>query len=373
MNITKKKSVKKRASKAIVTQDNRFIYAKYDMNANEMKFFMWIVAQLNSYKQERQTPLFSTIPLSEIFEIWQWKDDRVDYSYCAKIVDSMAKKVYIEDFKLLDEKTMKEKRIRQAMPLFKFIRYEEGQSYISYELNDSLAEYLLDLERDFTQLKFNDIQQMKSAYSIRIYNMLICELKQNRQSLKISLAVLQNILEVPKSFYEWFDFKRFVLDQAKKDINGKSNLVLLDIKTFKTGRKITELEFVFDYKNNNKRIERDNDKKKSYNLALTKHLSEFVGKRMVFEKYPELGKLVFDGWLWENDEQKRVIALMRIEKSDKPMKFLVKDFKSIQELKNAQNKADELFYTSDENIEKLRQIKADLSTGDLFTGLYKKI
>lgn len=371
MNITKKKSVKKRASKAIVTQDNRFIYAKYDMNANEMKFFMWIVAQLNS--QREQLFQFCEIPLSEIFEIFENQPNSHNYTYIRNLCDSMLKKTYIEDFKLLDETTMKEVSVYQGYTLFKSIRYQEGQGFITYQLNDSLAEYLLDLKRDFTQLKFSDIQQMKSAYSIRIYNMLICELKQNRQSLKMSLAVLQNILEVPKSLLDWQGFQRRVLDQAKKDINGKSNLVLLDIKTFKTGRKITELEFVFDYKNNNKRIERDNDKKKSYNLALTKHLSEFVGKRMVFEKYPEFGKLVFDGWLWENDEQKRVVALMRIEKSDKPIKFLVKDFKSIQELKKAINKADELFYTSDENIEKLRQIKADLSTGDLFKGLYKKI
>ncbi|WP_236033298.1 replication initiation protein [Helicobacter turcicus] len=66
---------------------------------------------------------------------------------------------------------------------------------------------------------------------------------------------MQNILEVPKIYIErWIDFKRFVLDQAKKDINAKSNLILLDIKTFKTGRKITDLEFIFDYKNNDKRI-----------------------------------------------------------------------------------------------------------------------
>ncbi|MGI0439023.1 RepB family plasmid replication initiator protein [Helicobacter himalayensis] len=48
----RKKSIKRKAQKAIVTQDNRFIYAKYDMNANEMKFFMWIVAQLNSQKEQ---------------------------------------------------------------------------------------------------------------------------------------------------------------------------------------------------------------------------------------------------------------------------------------------------------------------------------
>ena len=158
---------------------------------------------------------------------------------------------------------MKETNIFRAMPLFKFIEYKQGESYITYQINDCLAEYLLDLKRDFTQLKFSDMQQMKSAYSIRIYNMLICELKQNRQALKINLEVLQNILEVPKTLQEYKHFNQKVLAQAKKDINAKSNLVLLDIKTFKTGRKVTELEFVFDYKNNDKRIQRDQEKKKA--------------------------------------------------------------------------------------------------------------
>ena len=78
--------------------------------------------------------------------------------------------------------------------------------------------------------------------------MLVCELKQNRQSLKINLAVLQNILKVPKTLQEYKHFNQKVLIQAQKDINAKSNIVLLEIKTFKTGRKITDLEFVFDYK-----------------------------------------------------------------------------------------------------------------------------
>ncbi|MFY4725607.1 RepB family plasmid replication initiator protein [Campylobacter jejuni] len=64
----------------------------------------------------------------------------------------------------------------------------------------TLWKYLLDQKRDFTQLKFSDIQQMKSAYSIKIYNILVCELKQNKQSLKINLAILQNLLEVPKVY-----------------------------------------------------------------------------------------------------------------------------------------------------------------------------
>ncbi|MCM1222013.1 MAG: replication initiation protein [Lachnospiraceae bacterium] len=358
---TQTKSIKKRANKAVVTQDNRFIYAKYDMNANEMKFFMWIVAQLNSQREQ----LFQVceIPLSEIFQVWQWKENSEGYQYLRNMCYSMGKKVYIEDFRLLDEKTMKEVDCFRVLPLFKFIEYHKGQSFITYQLNDCLAEYLLDLKRDFTQLKFSDIQQMKSAYSIRIYNMLISELKQNRQSLKMNLAVLQNILEVPKSFYEWFNFKRFVLDQAKKDINAKSNLVLLEIKAYKTGRKITDLEFIFDYKNNDKRIQRDQDKQNSFNEALAKAVESYIGKNVHFRDYGELECM---GWKWENDKQERIFAIFKRKSDEKILCFLVKSFKDINSLQKAKDKAEEMFYLDTESVKAGREFKKQLENGSLF-------
>lgn len=354
--------------KAVVTQNNRFIYAKYDMNANELKFFMWIVAQINSQKDQ----LFQVceIPLSEIFQVWQWNNARIDYSYCSEIVESMSKKAYIEDFKLLDEKTMKEKRVFQAMPLFKFIRYEEGQSHISYELNDSLMQYLLDQKRDFTQLKFNDIQSMKSAYSIRIYNMLICELKQNRQSLKMNLAVLQNILEVPKSLNIWDNFKQKILHQAQKDINTRSNIVLLEIKTSKTGRKITDLEFIFDYKNNEKRIQRDEDKQRSFNTALIKAVESYLGKSVHFSKF---GDLVLENWCWENDTKKRIYAIFKRKRDNKNLLLLVRSFKDINALQKAKEKAEELFYTDQEKVQSVFNFKEQFKNGNVFKNIIKKI
>lgn len=357
----RKKTIKQKIKKAIVTQDNRFIYAKYDMNANELKFFMWIVAQINSQKDQ----LFQVceIPLSEIFQVWQWKEGVIDYSYSSQIVDNMAKKVYIEDFRLLDEATMKEVRVHQAMPLFKFIRYQEGQSFITYQLNDCLMQYLLDQKRDFTQLKFSDIQQMKSAYSIRIYNMLICELKQNRQSLKMNLAVLQNILEVPKTLREYKHFNQKVLAQAQKDINTKSNIVLLEIKTFKTGRKITDLEFIFDYKNNDKRIQRDEDKHRSFIKLLIEIVESYLGKSIHDSRYGDMRIISYD---YQEDTKKLYVTAER--KSDKKLfKYLTKDFKDIEALQKSKEKAEELFYLDSEIVANSKRVQGILK------GLYKPI
>ena len=363
----KKKSIKRKAQKAIVTQDNRFIYAKYDMNANEMKFFMWIVAQLNS---QRDT-LFQVcqIPLSEIFQVWQWENNIIDYSYIRNMCYSMARKIYVEDFKLLDETTMKEVDCFKMLPLFKSIEYHREQGFISYQLNDSLAEYLLDLKRDFTQLKFSDIQEMKSAYSIRIYSMLVCELKQNRQSLKMNLAVLQNILEVPKTLQEYKHFNQKVLAQAKKDINAKSNLVLLEIKTFKTGRKITDLEFIFDYKNNDKRILRDQDKKRAYNKTLLEILESYIGKRIFIKGF---GKLVCEYRHWDENMQNVFVFCKQLE-SGKVISFRVKNLKDIESLERYRKKAEELFYLDTEKVQEVIDIRKQLESGTLFDKLYKKI
>lgn len=366
-----KKTSTKRIQKAIVTQNNRFVYAKYNMNTNELKMFMWIVAQINS----QQDTLFQVceIPLSQIFEVWQWKEGIVDYSYCSKIVESMAKKAYIEDFKLLDEKTMKEKRIFQAMPLFKFIRYEEGQGYITYQLNDSLMQYLLEQKRNFTQLKFNDIQQMKSAYSIRIYNILLCELKQNKQSLKINLAVLQNLLKVPKIFLEYKHFNAKILKQAEKDINAKSNLVLLDIKTYKTGRKITDLEFIFDYKNNDKRIAQEKLKKEKFFNRLKEILNSYSGKSIYDEKYGEMIISHYD----DTDPDKIILYAQR-KSNDTYVVFTVRNFKNIQELEKLKDKAEELFYLDKARVIKTKEFQEEFKkdfqkNNDRYNDLFNEV
>lgn len=346
MQITKKTN-KKKIQKAIVTQNNRFVYAKYDMNTNELKMFMWIVAQINS----QQDTLFQIceIPLSQIFEVLKHKSEE-NYTYIINLIDNMAKKTYIEDFKLLDEKTMKEVKIHQVMPLFEFIRYKQGEANISYKLNNTLMKYLLEQKRDFTQLKFSDMQDMKSAYSIRIYNMLLCELKQNRQSFKINLAVLQNLLEVPKSLLDWQGFQRRVLNQAEKDINGKSNLVLLEIKTYKTGRKITDLEFIYDYKNNDKKIMRDKIKKENYFKRLKEILSAYIGKSIYDERYGEMIVISYD-----QKEDDKLFVIAERKSDNNLVAFRVRKFKDINALQNLKDKAEEIFYLDKQRVLKAKE------------------
>lgn len=345
---------KKIVQKAIVTQDNRFIYSKYDMNTNELKFFMYIVSQLNSIDDKAFKE--SKIEVKEIFDVLEYQSHE-HFTYIKNLINNMARKIFIEDFKLLDEKTMKQVDVHRATTLFNYIEYKRGEAYIIYKLNDSLKEYLLGIRKNFTQLKFLDIQSMKSAYSIRIYNMLLCELKQNKTALKINVEALQNILDVPKSLQNYANFKQKILNQTTKDINAKSNIILLDIKEFKTSRKITEIEFKFDYKNNENRIKRDESKVANFNKMIKKIIDEnYLYKNLHSKK---LGILFIEKC---TSSKINGVYITATNKDDPRLTYQIptRNFTEINKLEAAKNRAEELFYLDERNIKivKKRLVKS---------------
>ena len=137
---------------------------------------------------------------------------------------------------------------------------------------------------------------------------------------------------------------------------------MLDIKTFKTGRKITDLEFIFDYKNNEKRIQRDQEKQESFNEALIKAIESYIGKKVHFRDY---GTLECMGWKWENEEQKRLSAIFK-NRNEKFIYFLVKNFKDINSLQKAKERAEEMFYLDTEAVKAGLEFKKKLEQGSLF-------
>jgi len=81
---------------------------------------------------------------------------------------------------------------------------------------------------------------MKSTYSIRIYQLLKQYEKIGKR--KFELEELQNILEVPKSFYRYSQFKQKILTVALNELFEYSD-IYFTYKEIKTGKKVTGLEF----------------------------------------------------------------------------------------------------------------------------------
>ncbi|WP_064438194.1 replication initiation protein [Helicobacter pylori] len=192
----------KRNQKALITQDNRLIYSRYgDMTTNELKVFYWIISKLNPMTDQEFKKF--EIPISELFTTLEHKDDTNHYTYIRKLCQSLGKRTFTDDTLSIDPITGKEINGFFVMPIFQILHYTDKQAVIYCELNKYIRPYLLGLKERFTSIPLDQILHLRSNYAIRIYQMLLSEIKQNRKFLRLNLAYLQNTLEVPKSFYDW--------------------------------------------------------------------------------------------------------------------------------------------------------------------------
>ncbi|MGT0049010.1 replication initiation protein, partial [Helicobacter pylori] len=170
--------------------------------------------------------------------------------------------------------------------IFKKIQYFKRKAVICYQLNDCLKPYLLGLRKNFTQIPLQHILPIRSGYAIRIYQILLSELKQNRNEVTMTLIELQDILCVPKSFYAWIDFKRNVLEPSLKEINATTDIVA-SYRTKKQRQKITEIVFEICYKDLQKRKDQAKDKEQQrIQMEVIKPLAELKDKTLAYPTDP---------------------------------------------------------------------------------------
>jgi plasmid replication initiation protein len=97
---------------------------------------------------------------------------------------------------------------------FSYCGYEDGVATFTFDKR--LKPYLLELKQ-FVLADIRQLTQMRSEYSRRIYLMLKERLKFGER--KFQIDELMETLQVPKSYKNYADFKRKVLEQSVKDIN----------------------------------------------------------------------------------------------------------------------------------------------------------
>ncbi|WP_441745730.1 replication initiation protein, partial [Helicobacter pylori] len=281
----KRPSVKK-SQKYLISQDNRFIYAKYrDTTANQLKIFYYVISKLNSII-DKDFELHE-VPISEILgEVLDHENLDANYLYIKNLCRSLSKRILEDETLVFDPVTNKKEEMFEVMAIFKRIHYLKRKAVICYQLNDYLKPYLLGLRKNFTQIPLQHILPIRSGYAIRIYQMLLSELKQNRNEVTRYLIELQDVLCVPKSFYAWINFKRRVLEPSIKEINATTDIIA-SYTTKKQRQKITEIVFEICYKDLQKRKDQAKAKEQQrIQIEVIKPLTELKDKTLAYPTDP---------------------------------------------------------------------------------------
>lgn len=131
------------------------------------------------------------------------------------------------------------------------------------KLDEDLAPYLFDLKQQFTQYQLYNVLGMKSAFSVRIYELM--KSYSFRHTITFEIEELKKLLMVEdvKSYNRFPDFRRFVLEKAQSEINELTD-INMSFEPIKTGRKVTSIKFIIEekFKNSRKRIRTSNEKRR---------------------------------------------------------------------------------------------------------------
>lgn len=124
---------------------------------------------------------------------------------------------------------------------------------VQIRLDDILVPFLFDLKQRFTEYRLIQILGMKSAYSVRLYELM--KSYAHQKSKTFGMDELKHLLMVDgiESYNRFPDFRRYVLEIALKEINSLTDLTV-SFETIKKGRKVEKVKFRIDEKESVPRI-----------------------------------------------------------------------------------------------------------------------
>jgi plasmid replication initiation protein len=211
----------------IVTKSNELMDATYRLSLQEQRIIAFLTAEIKPDDQDFKPYKFGINDFCDLLEL-----PRDRYYSALKLATR----------KLLT-RTLQIKKANSTLQLtwLSSAEYFEKQGYVELCFDPKLKPYLLQLKNCFTQYKIINVLRLRSKYAFRLY-----ELLKQYQSLgkrKFSVSELREKLGLKSTeLRQWIDFKRRVLEIAKREINAKTDLVI-DYTTKKVGRRIEFIIF----------------------------------------------------------------------------------------------------------------------------------
>jgi hypothetical protein len=230
MKINSKKSDDYSMSQAVeIRQHNAITSARYEYSELQMDLFFYLLSIL---RKDKPDGVYEIV----IKELAAITTKEYKYGYLKTATEGMGSRM----FEVSSLKSYKQ------LWMFQRIEYMIGEGRIEVEFANPIKPYLFDLKDNFTSFELYAALRLGSKYAKRLY--MICSQWKDKgetpvytiDELKKMLALLDD--KGNEQFERISDFKRFVLDEAKKQINKHTDLEI-DYKLVKKGRSFQRVSF----------------------------------------------------------------------------------------------------------------------------------
>lgn len=215
--------VKRIESENLIIKSNELVEANYRLTVGEQKILQKLITSITKDDEDFKKYRFSVSEFMDLID----SSSKKTYKTVQQITYSLLGKrlsIYDRDKRMLIQATW----LASAV-------YFDGEGFVDLCFAPDLKPYLLKLKECFTQYDISNVMQLRSAYSIRIYELLKqYELIGSRQ---FEITELRKKLGFEENEYKLYaDFKRYVILQAQKELNAKTD-IYFDFEEIKGSRK----------------------------------------------------------------------------------------------------------------------------------------
>ena len=119
---------------------------------------------------------------------------------------------------------------------------QDDNMYVTLTFLPELKPFLLQLHKDFTKLDMEIFKQLKTASSIRLYQIFKSHMGKHQYKIQFDLEELKEILGVSQKYVQYAGFKMRVLDEAKERLSSKTD-ISFTYEEQKIGKKVVSLVF----------------------------------------------------------------------------------------------------------------------------------
>ena len=229
----------------LVVKDNQLVRSRCDLRLAEQRAIAYICSMIKPIEHSAKADGVPSYQLEYTFDINEYAkvcgldpDSGKFYQDTRTVLRNLMKKI-------LEVKLPNGDEVFTMWLVTAELKKQSGK--IKVKINDDIAHLLFDLKNNFTAYSLFNILAMKSQYSIRIYEILKSYAFQN--GLTIEVEELKRILMVDKkkSYSNFKDFRKYVIEPAIEEINGYTNLNV-GYEPITQGRKVIKVKFLISKK-----------------------------------------------------------------------------------------------------------------------------
>ncbi|WP_063255334.1 replication initiation protein [Neobacillus niacini] len=203
------------------------IEANYKLGVVEQKIILCLASNIQPTDSDFKT---YNLPIKEFNKLLGLKGSP-KYSELRQITKEMMQKVF--------EVRINKKVIQVAW--LSYVAYNESEGTIDIRFDPFLRPYLLELKKNFTSYKLENVVKLKSTYAIRIYELL--KQYEKLRERTFLLVDLRKMLGAEDVYPAYGNFKQRVLVPAQKELKQKTD-INFEIEEIKVGRRVEKLKFI---------------------------------------------------------------------------------------------------------------------------------